>query len=429
MAYATISAVLLVASAGAPTDLAAAADELRDLKAEQDRLAGRIEALETLLGSATSATSPTGATSQSAPPPVAVIPSATPELSAPAATVIRDGELRFYGVAQATASWDLAGYNSYNLDADQSVFGFEYTRDLNGVPVRAVFEITPQYELESHRAFVEIGDFRVGRDISALVNDVYVAEGVQQANYTGQERTLQVAPGLFQPVVNVVQARFGGFVFSAEAPVSRAGGQSPYALVGRYDGHHDAIDWTVGFVANQYGGYEPKFGYGATVGGKITFGRDAIRGSFVTGSAIGDALDGLGIDAASPTGEPIEVSIGRLSIRHWWTDTIRSNAYYGFTGTSRWNTYGTEEITASGGTSRYRVTTAQERDSSSVGLNLLWSPSPGLDIGIEGSWGEMTYGQATTYQLISGPDQYLVNTDYSGESSSDRAFMFVRARY
>lgn len=339
--------------------------------------------------------------------------------------------LRFFATAQLTASSTLNGYEELYLDADQTAFGLEYRSDVAGVPVRVLFEVSPLYNLDVRRAFVDVGPVRVGQDFSATLNEAYVGEGVHDVNFTGNEPWSIATAGLIQTPMEVAQFRAGGFVFSFEVPLEQEGTlNTPFVLAARYDGTTGAVDWSIGGFADRIDGSE--YGFGASVGGKLHIGRDDLRAYVIGGSGVGDVFGYYRQQSVSQDGDQVARVGGRVSYRHWWTQRVRSNAYVGYLGEQPYFLFGTMTICCSGGgASTYRVSTERYDESKSIGLNLIATFGSGIDVGVEGTWGQIYSRQFRTNTLISGPGYpsvpATVDNDYKAET--DRVFVFIRARY
>ncbi|HXZ01958.1 MAG TPA: porin [Stellaceae bacterium] len=134
-----------------------------------------------------------------------------------------------------------------------------------------------------------------------------------------------------------------------------------------------------------------------TGGGEIsghlnTFGKDTLRGDFMIGTGLGSYLSDMGslagmqvstVAAGAGLSPHVTAPVsygGYLSYTHWWTDMLRSSVAPGFshldlensiiTGTANQNALDRRHIGATG--------------------NLIWSPVPQVDIGIEFDWVQRT---------------------------------------
>jgi Porin subfamily len=155
-----------------------------------------------------------------------------------------------------------------------------------------------------------------------------------------------------------------------------------------------------------------------TVGGHIsgslnTFGKDVLRGSFMVGTGLGSYLSDMGSNAglqvSSTTGSPAVVAAPLAyglfaGYTHWWTDELRSSVMAGWShvdlSTSAFATLGTATAIAAaenGLDKRHIGTTA----------NLIWSPVPQVDLGLEYSWVQRETQSATAFISNTGALQRI----------------------
>ncbi len=122
-------------------------------------------------------------------------------------------------------------------------------------------------------------------------------------------------------------------------------------------------------------------GWGLQLGGNIdAFGRDSFQFGALYGHGLGHYIQdtqGYGLDAApSAPGasdlEAIPAFSGWVGYQHWWTETLRSTATYGYV--RLWNNAGQPADT-------YKRTTY-------VSANIIWSPWRPVDMGFEYLYGE-----------------------------------------
>ncbi len=129
------------------------------------------------------------------------------------------------------------------------------------------------------------------------------------------------------------------------------------------------------------------YGYGGQLSGHLnTWGRDTLKTIFMVGKGIGhydsDFINIGGLDVGSIAGTTA-TAVGvpkswsnNTSYTHWWTDQLRSTADVGYARLdSRTNII--TSAAALNGLDKYHI--------EAVG-NLLWSPVPQVDIGIEYDW-------------------------------------------
>jgi hypothetical protein len=130
--------------------------------------------------------------------------------------------------------------------------------------------------------------------------------------------------------------------------------------------------------------YDDSPGWGAYLSGHLnTFGKDTLRGGAMIGQALGHYLSDMSADAgietntaadsASAVTKPVSYGVN-ASYTHWWTDQLRSTAMGGW---SHVNVNTTSIITL--------AATQNTLDTTHVAgtANLIWSPVPQVDLGIE----------------------------------------------
>jgi hypothetical protein len=121
------------------------------------------------------------------------------------------------------------------------------------------------------------------------------------------------------------------------------------------------------------------WGGAITVGGRIpTFGKDDLRFQLNYGNALGRYMT-TGFNDAEFDGSEVETFDqwgGFLAYRHYWVDNLRSNLVYSYGGADN-----DESIL---GTAAYNNT---NKEFQSVHANLIWSPVPAVDLGIEYLYG------------------------------------------
>ncbi len=126
---------------------------------------------------------------------------------------------------------------------------------------------------------------------------------------------------------------------------------------------------------------ESEWGAAITLGGKIpTFGKDDLRFQFNYGNALGRYMTTKFKDAEyNSTTNEIETFDqygGFLAYRHFWMDNLRSSLVYSYGGADN-----DESVL---GTKLYNNT---NKEFQSVHVNLIWSPVPQVDLGIEYLYG------------------------------------------
>ena len=83
---------------------------------------------------------------------------------------------------------------------------------------------------------------------------------------------------------------------------------------------------------------------------------------------------------------------GRASIRNWWTSTLRTNVIYGHTHASNFSAMDTSDLA-----------TNPNKDLDDVYVNLIWSPVPETNFGMEYVLGHrVADGPSSTKATVTG---------------------------
>lgn len=210
-------------------------------------------------------------------------------------------------------------------------------------------------------AFIKYKNWTVGQTWSTFVNTSALAEA---ADFAGP---LVAAAFVRQDLIRYTN---GGFQIAIENPESY-GGYKGAGGYGSKDSVPDVIakytftgDWgnvSIAGLARKLetagGNSESAFGYG--IAGKVkTFGKDDFRFQFHGGNT------GRYVGAAAATdlvGEEVEETTSiSVAYRHYWTETLRTNVFYGNTETEE-----------------------SDRDRTHWGINLFKNITPKLSYGIE----------------------------------------------
>jgi hypothetical protein len=131
---------------------------------------------------------------------------------------------------------------------------------------------------------------------------------------------------------------------------------------------------------NGAGSHDSTATYGVLVGvGISTVGKDMLTFQTVNGNGIGRYLNqGQGISAvldAQKKIRAIDVYGGTIGYSHFWTDALRSNVAAGY------DSFGSP---------------SEVESLTSAHANLIWSPIPAVDVGLEYIWGHITYRHPVT---------------------------------
>jgi len=128
------------------------------------------------------------------------------------------------------------------------------------------------------------------------------------------------------------------------------------------------------------GAQDGTLAYGVLAGvGISTFGKDMLTLQTVDGNGVGRYLNqGQGISAVVGTDNQlrtIDIYGGTIGYSHFWTDALRSNVAFGYD---------------------YFSAPSKIESLMSTHANLIWSPIPQVDVGLEYIWGQITYHQPVT---------------------------------
>jgi hypothetical protein len=182
----------------------------------------------------------------------------------------------------------------------------------------------------------------------------------------------------------------GPWQFSAENPLTTI---TPYEgsgrivaddshvpdFVGRYNLKGDWGDFTVAGIFRQLryqdnaaGKKDSTSGYGISVSGKFLIGKDDFRWMASTGKGLGryiglNTANGAVLDANGDLHAITQTGVFG-SYRHFWSETWRSNLTLGYLWIDNDLAYSSTGVT---------------KDASSLHVNLIYSPQPKLDFGIE----------------------------------------------
>ncbi len=152
-----------------------------------------------------------------------------------------------------------------------------------------------------------------------------------------------------------------------------------------------------------------------TVGGRLsahlnTWGKDALRGSVMLGTGLGSYLSDMGSNAglqvSSTVGTPAVISAPmsygiNAGYTHWWTDQLRSNLMAG------WSHVDLDTAAFAGLESAAAAENGLDKQHIGVTANLIWSPVPQVDLGIEYSWIQRQTQSATAFISNTGALQRL----------------------
>jgi len=261
----------------------------------------------------------------------------------------------------------------------------------------------PQFQI--YKAYGEWGWLKAGLDYTLWLNQSAMPSTLdfEGPNATPENRFTQASLKIpLRPGAEKKELFFTIGAEDVQADMTLPNGVTPVdqfpAVVGKFSYEPD---WAHIELAGLYRrlkaegvGYEQSIdGWGVAFSGSVdTWGKD----SFVWGLEYGDALgayiqdtSGLGLDAA-----PVSVTNSSLKAisafgawggyQHWWNRSLRSSATYGFV---RLNS-DFDVLPSPAGTGTYKQTQYAT-------MNLVWSPWPPFDVGLEYLYGHRTVTDAT----------------------------------
>jgi hypothetical protein len=126
-------------------------------------------------------------------------------------------------------------------------------------------------------------------------------------------------------------------------------------------------------------------GWGVYLSGHLnTFGKDTLRGGGMVGEALGHYISDMGVNGGLETNlltdavkKPIAYGVN-ASYTHWWTDQLRSTVMAGYSHVD------VDTSILSGGTvAQLAVQNGADKTHIGTTVNLVWSPVPQVDLGIE----------------------------------------------
>ena len=400
----------------------ARADSIDDLKQQIQMLQKKVESLEKQQMETKAA--------------VAAAPAAAPQAPAkklPPGYFMVPGtntELRINGYVKLDATWSdvksadensdlemdaftiplssINGKDVNNLQHSHMAFGAKQTRFNIGTHTDTAFgplttyvegdfygggggnqNVTNGYNFRLRHAFGTLGPFLAGQYWSTIMNTAAIPDTIDFAGPTGQlfVRTPQIR--WTQPI-----PEFGNIQFALENPQTVA--YDTKGAKGSYDADKlpDFIAKTefiqpwgqlsLGGVLRQLrydngiNSTDTMGGFGSFAGIIKTFGKDDVRFQINYGNAMGryqytQFADGL-YKAAENTIDTINEWGGFVAYRHIWMEGLRSSAVY---------SYGSADNDAI-----FANNTLVNKDIQTVHFNLIWSPVPKIDLGLEYIYGK-----------------------------------------
>jgi len=250
---------------------------------------------------------------------------------------------------------------------------------------------TNTYGTTIRHAYITYNNWLVGQTFSNFMD---VAALVDSVDFVGPMDAVTFSR---QPQVRYTH---GGWTVSLENPettVNTFGNGNGYNsipdLIGRYTHRADWGHVSLGGIVRQLKSYPnvtTETGYGLTLSGLVKLGGSTdLRYQVNAGDGIGRyiGLSAVAPDAYLKNGEleALGVWAAYAGVRHVINPHLRGNVYYA---TSHWDN--DNAATFSGFTKKVQ----------SWHANLIWSPVPKLDFGVEASWGERTLENGRDGEMV-----------------------------
>ena len=306
---------------------------------------------------------------------------------------------RDFYVPSATPASAGSGEEStkFDMHAKTSRFNFTTNTDFgDGVKVKSFVEldflgsaqgnevVSNSYSPRLRHAFLQSGNLLVGQTWSTFMNVGALPETVD---------FLGVSDGTVFNRQAQVRYTMGNIQLSVENPESTVGGITDDSgmpdLVARYNMKAGKHSFSVAAIARQLATYseavaddpgtvddetaaevdESTMGFGLSVSGKIMVGKDDLKFSVTSGQVaryVGLAAAADGYLNADGEIEATDVTAAFVAYRHHWSDKLRSTLAYSMLQAD----YGVDN-------------TADTDSTSSVRVNLMYSPVPKLSYGVE----------------------------------------------
>ena len=264
---------------------------------------------------------------------------------------------------------------------------------------------TTEPEFQVYKAYGEWGWLKAGLDYTLWLNQAAIPSTLdfEGPNAAPENRFTQASLKIpLRPGAEKHELFFTVGAEDAEADMTLPTGVNPVnqfpAVIGKLSYEPD---WTQMELAGLYRrlkaegtGYDQSIdGWGVVFSGSIdTWGND----NFIWGLEYGDALgayiqdtSGLGLDAAPVSATNTDLKAisafgGWAAYQHWWSKSLRSSATYGLVRLD--SDFDLQPKPAGAGT--YKQTQY-------ASMNLVWSPWPPFDVGLEYLFGHRTVTQST----------------------------------
>lgn len=242
--------------------------------------------------------------------------------------------------------------------------------------------ISNSYQPRMRHAFLQWNKWLFGQTWNTIFNvgalpDLLDFVGPSESTVFGRQAMVRYTHGPWQLAVENPETTITPF--GGGARIDADDNKIP-DLVARYNFSGDWGQWSIAGIVrelayeNNAEGFDTtEMGYGVSVAGKFNVGeRDDLRWMVSGGKGLGryvglNIVNGAVLDENGEL-EAVETLSAFLAYRHFWTDTLRSSAALGW-------------FTADNPTELTGLNVTKEAQS--FHANLIWTPVPKLDLGVE----------------------------------------------
>ena len=293
-------------------------------------------------------------------------------------------------------------------DTDYGKFNIRIETDFYGSGGNEVY--SNSYGLRLRRAYGELGNLRIGQDWSTFIDLATYPEIIDFGGGAGSLFIRQALIRWTQPFSG------GSAVFAVENPENTFmvkgddgnntvnGGQNIFPdIIARVNlnpgfGHYSLVGMLRDLSIDTAEYDDSELGYALSVNAAIpTFGKDSLMLQFNYGNAMGRYMESGFADAfLNPVTHDIETNNqygGVVSYQHFWMENLRSTVMYSL---------------AERDNDLNFVTDTANKQYQSVHANLIWSPIPRVNMGIEYIWGyrEIENGEDGDINRVQAGFQY-----------------------
>ncbi len=297
-----------------------------------------------------------------------------------------------------------------STDTDYGKFNIKIETDFYGNTPRGAEVYSNSYGLRLRRAYGELGNLRIGQDWSTFIDLATYPEIIDFGGGAGSLFIRQALIRWTQPFSG------GSAMFAIENPENTFmvkgddgnntinGGQNVFPdIIARVNlnprfGHFSLVGMLRDLSIDTSEYDDSELGYAFSANAAIpTFGKDNLMLQFNYGDAMGRYMESGFADAfLNPVTHDIETNNqygGIVSYQHFWMENLRSTVMYSL---------------AERDNDLNFVTDTANKQYQSVHANLIWSPIPRVNMGIEYIWGyrEIENGEDGDMNRIQAGFQY-----------------------